>query len=193
MLATSGRPVGGVDGWMVEPKLDGWRSIVTVHAGCLDVRTRNGRDITDCVPELEPLTAGSDLVLDGELIVGAGRLSDFYRLAGRLAGKPTAGSEAVVLVAFDLLWLGGEQLTARPYWDRRARLESLELAPVQVVPSYDAATADDLLAACGEQGMEGVVLKRAGSVYRPGKRSGDWRKVKCEGWREHLERRVTIP
>ena len=129
-------------------------------------------------------------MLDVELIVGAGRLSDFYRLSGRLAGKPRAGSEAVAFVAFDLLWLDGEQLTTRPYRDRRARLDGLAVDPVQVVPSYDAAVADDLPAACGEQGMEGVVLKRAASAYRPGRRSGDWRKVKCAGWREHLERRL---
>ena len=109
-------------------------------------------------------------------------------------GSPTLAQLAeqtpASYVAFDLLSLGGEQLTTHPYRDRRARLESLDLAPVQVVPSYDATVADDLLAACGEQGMEGVVLKRANSVYRPGKRSADWRKVKCAGWREHLERRV---
>jgi bifunctional non-homologous end joining protein LigD len=96
-------------------------------------------------------------VLDGELIAGAGRLSDFYRLGG----MPRAGAEAVVFVAFDLLWLDGEQLTNRPHRDRRARLEHLELDPVQVVPSYDAVIADDLLATCGEQGVAGVVQKRA--------------------------------
>ena len=192
MLATSGRPVGGAEGWMVEPKLDGWRSIVTVGGGRLDVRTRNGRDITDCVPELEPLTAGPDLVLDGELIVGAGRLSDFYRLGARLTGRPPAGAEAVVFVAFDLLWLDGDQLTHRSYRERRSRLTGVDLGPVQVVPSYAAAVVDDLLVACGEQGMEGVVLKRDASVYRPGRRSGDWRKLKCPGWRDHLERRVRL-
>lgn len=86
--------------------------------------------------------------------------------------------------------MNDEQLTTLPYRVRRARLDSLGLAPVQVVPSYDAALAEHLLAACGEQGMEGVVLKRAGSIYRPGRRSADWRKVKCVVWREHLERRV---
>ncbi len=124
MLATSGRPAGGLDGWVVESKLDGWRSIVTVDDDRLAVRTRRGRSIKECVAELEPLTAGPDLVLDGELIVGAGRLSVFYRLGSRLARKPREGSESVVFVAFDLLWLNGTDLTARagPQPEQQRRL-----------------------------------------------------------------------
>ena len=45
------------------------------------------------------------------------------------------------------------------------------------------------LHACEQEGMEGVVLKRDRSLYRPGTRSKDWAKVKCQGWGEHLERR----
>ena len=189
MLATSGRPPGGLDGWVVEPKLDGWRSIDSTGAGKLTVRTRNGRLITDCVPELEPLAEGPEVVLDGELIVGAGRLADFYRLSGRMAGRPRAGSETVLFVAFDLLRHEGDLLIDRPYIERRRRLEVLGLGLGQVVPSYDAVMVDDLLAACETQGMEGVVLKRANSTYRPGRRSTDWRKLKCAGWREHLNAR----
>ena len=40
--------------------------------------------------------------------------------------------------------------------------------------------------------MEGVVLKRASSVYRPGRRSTDWRKVKCDGWAEHGRARFRV-
>jgi len=184
MLATSGRP-RRLEGWVAEPKLDGWRSIVSTEAGRLTVRTRNGRLITDCVPELEQLAEGREVVLDGELIVGAGRLADFYRLSGRLAGKPHAGSEAVLFVAFDLLRHEGDLLIDRPYSERRERLNGLGLEEGQVIPSYDAALADDLLVACETQGMEGLVLKRSVSTYRPGRRSADWRKVKCSAWAEH--------
>lgn len=88
MLVTSGRPEGsGLNEWAVEPKLDGWRAIVTVDQGVLTVRSRNGRHLTECVPELAPLAALQDVALDGELIIGAGRLEDFYGLSGRLAGR----------------------------------------------------------------------------------------------------------
>src|SRR4051812_12844666 len=105
MLATSGRPRGDLSGWAVEPKLDGWRATVIVDRDEFVVRSRRGRHLTDCVPELEPLVDGRRrMVLDGELIVGAGRLEDFYRLSGRLAGRPKAGAEHVVFVAFDVVW-----------------------------------------------------------------------------------------
>ena len=48
----------------------------------------------------------------------------------------------------------------------------------------------DVLAACERTGIEGVVLKRARSIYRSGQRASDRRKVKCAAWREHLERRI---
>ncbi|MGI9028961.1 MAG: hypothetical protein ACR2HP_03110 [Ilumatobacteraceae bacterium] len=50
---------------------------------------------------------------------------------------------------------------------------------------------DDVLDECDQLAMEGVVLKRLDSRYRPGRRTNDWRKVKCPAWRpEHAERRV---
>ena len=90
MLAVSGRPAGSLDGWAAEPKFDGWRAFVSHIDGAVKVRTRRGHDVTAAVPELDSLSP-PDVVLDGELIVGAGRLSAFYRLAGRLAGPPRNG------------------------------------------------------------------------------------------------------
>jgi bifunctional non-homologous end joining protein LigD len=191
MLATGGRPLGDLGGWVVEPKLDGWRAIVSVEDGQLSVRTRNGRSITQCVPELGPLDDTGDVVLDGELIVGAGRLDDFARLSGRLAGRPREGAETVAFVAFDVLWHDGHALTGRPHHERREVLAALDLSPAHLIPSFAGSTADDLLAACEQHGMEGVVLKRSASPYQPGARSKDWRKLKCPAWREHLERRVS--
>lgn len=95
-----------------------------------------------------------------------------------------------MFVAFDLLWHDGRLLTGQPYRARRELLETIDLGPVHLIPSFDVTTTDDLLGACEEQGMEGVVLKRAASLYRPGQRSKDWRKAKCPGWQAHLERRL---
>lgn len=190
MLATSGRPPGDLTAWAVEPKLDGWRATVTVDEhGSLAVRTRTGRGLTECLPELAPLAGSRPLILDGELIIGAGRLDDFYGLSGRLSGRPHARSARVVFVAFDLLWLDGITLTCQPYAERRAVLESLDLGPVRVVPSYAGEDTDDLLGACENEGMEGVVVKRLSSLYRPGQRTREWAKVKCPAWSEHVVRR----
>jgi ATP-dependent DNA ligase len=54
-------------------------------------------------------------------------------------------------------------------------------------PSSEAAR---LIEACGDLGVDGIVMKRLGSPYRPGERSSDWRKLKVEGWAaEHMPRR----
>ena len=84
---------GSLDGWAAELKLDGWRALVTVTETSVQVRTRRGKDVTPAVPELSQLHL-PDVVLDGELVIGAGRLSDFYGLAGRLSGEPRDGSAA---------------------------------------------------------------------------------------------------
>ena len=58
------------------------------------------------------------------------------------------------------------------------------------MPTFDGLDAAVLFTACDGLGVEGLVLKRRGSLYWPGQRSPDWRKVKCAAWREHLERRI---
>ena len=193
MLATSGMPDGGLSDWAVEPKLDGWRVGVAVVGARLSARSRPGRVLTALVPELGGLAGlGCDAVLDGELIAGAGRMSDFYRLSASLAGPSRfARREPLRFVAFDLLWLDGVELAGRRYAERRAALESLELDPevASVVPAFPGGDVHDLLAACAASDLEGVVLKRVASTYRAGRRSTDWRKVKCEAWARHAERR----
>ena len=150
MLAVSGRPTGSLEAWWVETKLDGWRAIVTVSDGRVRVRSRRGTSLTASVPELDCLSeSGTTMILDGELVVGAGRLSDFYRLAGRLSmRKPTAANERVAFT-------------------RRQLLESLDLGHgFGIVPPYSGEYLDALLAASEREGMEGVVFERDRSTYR---------------------------
>lgn len=86
MLASTRRLVGVPEGWVAEPKFDGWRAIVTVRSRELSVRSRRGHELTEGLPELQELVdlVPDGTVLDGELVAGAGRMSDFYVLAPRL-------------------------------------------------------------------------------------------------------------
>jgi bifunctional non-homologous end joining protein LigD len=179
MLASSAAPARG---WpadaVVQPKLDGYRCIISVADGWWSARSRNGSDFTDALPEVARVAeTGTAAVLDCELIVGAGRVADFTSLAGRMAGRPRAGSPTVSAVAFDVMWQDGQDLCGLPHAERRAHLEALELGPVQVMPEYELGMLDVLLAACEELGGEGVVVKAG--TYQPGKRSKSWVKVKC--------------
>ena len=88
-------------------------------------------------------------------------------------------SHPVVYVVFDLLYFDGLDLTGLPYERRRELLERLELKGESwQTPGYSVGHAKELLAASREQGLEGMVLKRVDCAYAPGKRTGDWLKVK---------------
>jgi bifunctional non-homologous end joining protein LigD len=102
----------------------------------------------------------------------------------RARGRPArraAQVVPVVFMVFDLLWLDGRLLTDRPWAERRARLEALGLAgPAwQTTPSF-VGQGDQILEATRVQGLEGVLAKRLGSPYRPGRRHADWRKLAHE-------------
>jgi bifunctional non-homologous end joining protein LigD len=194
MLASAGAIRGAADDYAFEPKMDGWRAIVSVAAGRLVVRTRNGHDVTASVPELQPLEAalwGRSLVLDGELVAHKGTPSSFYRLSGRMAARRPAVVDAArrrtpaTFVAFDVLWDDGD-VTAEPYTDRRCRLEALDLAgPAWCTVSSFPGAGAELFAACTALGLEGLVAKRLDGRYEPGVRSKAWVKAKCADWLEH--------
>lgn len=220
MLATAGAlPTGA--GWAYEFKWDGIRAIGLVSAGPTSrsgggddgtgrrarFYSRSGAEITAAYPELAPLcTQLSDAVLDGEVVVldQAGRPS-FTSLAERMhvrdpvrAAHLAARLPAIYMI-FDIMKLGGAQLTSRPYAERRATLETLVEGGLHgahwlVPPVFPDGPAT--MAAARENELEGVVAKRLDSVYRPGVRSPDWIKAKVEstvdlvvgGWRPGARR-----
>jgi bifunctional non-homologous end joining protein LigD len=188
MLADRGLPRGDLAGWAAEPKLDGWRAMVVVDPGLpggVVVRTRRGHGITSAVPGIGALAEiGHRVVLDGELVAGAGTAGDFYGLLPHLVRRRHPGPPAPVSFwAFDLLWIDGEPLLDRPYLERRQRLEDLRLCgPCGVLPRFPGPDAADLLDACATHDVEGIVLKRLRSIYRPGERTRHWRKLKTPDW-----------
>ncbi|MFI6587471.1 non-homologous end-joining DNA ligase [Embleya sp. NPDC050493] len=196
MLAMPGTlpPVGEDDRWAYETKLDGQRAVVYLLGdGTVRLLSRSGADITPVYPELRVLgeaLGGVDAVLDGEVVALDERgHSDFERLQSRmgLAGSPAravrlAGEVPAHLMLFDALFLGGRDLTGRPWTERRRVLESLGLAgPAWSTPAALVGHGEAALEATRAEGLEGLVCKRLASVYRPGTRSPDW--IKIRNWR----------
>lgn len=181
MLATPGPlPVGPQ--WSYEVKWDGMRLLVDVSGGEAKLTSRTGRDMTRHFPELAGLAeAVPDVALDGEVVLLADGSPSFEALSHRFHRVPTAAEVAarpVVLMLFDVLRLYGVSLLDRPFVERRATLERLELDQVPQVrlsPTYDNGTA--LWDATRERGLEGILAKRRDSRYLPGRRSPDWVKV----------------
>lgn len=201
MLASAGAVRGEAGDYAFEPKLDGWRATVSVAAGRLVVRTRNGRDVTASLPELRPLEEaffGRSVVLDGELVAQSGTPSSFYRLSGRMAAHRPAAVDAArhrtpaTFVAFDVMW-HDDDLTRLPYVRRRDLLESFHLSgPAWCTVSSFPGAGAELFAACTALGLEGLVAKRLTSPYEPGIRSKHWVKAKCSAWSaDHGQHRHT--
>jgi len=183
MLATSGDLPPGQE-WAFEFKWDGVRGLADISANGLRLISRNGLDVTAGYPELAGLGAGSeDALLDGEIVALVDGRPSFGALQNRMHVRGTqvpalASAIPVTFLIFDVLRLYGVDLCARPYAERRATLDRLELDGPHwtVPPSFDDGPAT--LAASQEQGLEGVVAKRLASTYRPGHRTRDWVKVK---------------
>ena len=179
--------------WSFEIKWDGVRAIAYVQPGRLRLESRNLNEVTDSYPEVRGLVGAlgmHEAVLDGEIVAfdesdPAHPRPSFERLQRRMhvtspsAVRRLASSTPVIYAIFDLLYLDGRSLMELPYSERRALLESLELAgPAWRVPTIHPGEGRSLLAATAKQGLEGIVAKRLDTRYEPGRRSGAWLKIK---------------
>ncbi|MBW0255182.1 DNA ligase [Cellulomonas sp. PS-H5] len=186
MLATPvpvpGRLPAG-PGWRFEVKWDGVRILADTTGDRLRMLGRNGRDAAPAYPELAGLAGlPPGTVLDGEVVAMRDGVPSFPALAERMHVRDPARAAAlarrvpVSYLVFDVPVLAGEDLTRRPFDERRAALESVPLPEhVQLSPVYS--DGDVIWSATRAQGLEGVVAKRATSTYQPGRRSGDWLKA----------------
>jgi ATP-dependent DNA ligase len=193
-LAKSQKTLPEGDGWVYEPKWDGFRSIAFVDGGEVHLQSRNGKPLTRYFPELR--FPEGRYVLDGEIVVfdDQGR-QDFDALGQRIHPAKSridmlAEETPARFIAFDLLSVDDDSLLELPQRERRDRLEALVEKPVDLTPcSEDPADAQPWL-----QGAEGVVAKRQDAPYRPGERVG-MVKIKrvrtidavVRGWREGKE------
>jgi bifunctional non-homologous end joining protein LigD len=125
------------------------------------------------------------VVLDGEVVaIGTDGRPAFELLQQRMrrrpasTGRPPTDAAPVVYLVFDVLWLDGRLVTGLPFSERRELLEGLGLAGSSwQTTSLFPGQAAELAEASRQQGLEGVVVKRLQSPYRPGRRSADWRKL----------------
>ena len=171
-LARSAGELPDGDGWLYEPKLDGFRAVAFVDGEDIFVQSRNGKPLGRYFPELR--FPEGRYVLDGELVIRAeGGGENFEGLQERI--HPAASRVArlaeetpATFVAFDILARDDDSLLDAPLTERRAILEDVAGAPVELIPS----TADRAEAEPWLQTAEGVIAKRADAPYKPGERVG---------------------
>jgi bifunctional non-homologous end joining protein LigD len=183
MLATLTEDLPRGEGWLFEPKWDGYRALGYVRGGEVKLFSRNGNDLTQrfapVAKELAKALRTPDAVLDGEVVaLDAQGKASFSAMQ--------QGSTHLAYEVFDLLEADGEPVVGLPLTERRARLEKLlaRNPVVQISGSFEDGEA--LLEAARERGLEGVMAKRAFSRYAEGRRGGDWLKVKTHGRQEFV-------
>jgi ATP-dependent DNA ligase len=183
MLAKAAEDLPHGDGWLYEPKWDGFRTLVFRDGDEMQLQSRDLRPMNRYFPELPgPLAANlpERCVVDGEVVIAGRRGLDFDALLLRI--HPAASRVAMLaretpasFVAFDLLALGDEDLRAAPQSERRARLEAALAGarpPVYLTPATrDRAVAADWFERFEGAGLDGVVAKRLDDGYHPDKRT----------------------
>jgi ATP-dependent DNA ligase len=183
MLAKIAAELPAGDGFLYEPKWDGFRAIVFRGGNDVFIQSRDLRPLDRYFPELhDALIAGlpDGCVLDGEIVIVTPRGLDFDSLQLRLhpaasrVAKLAAGTPAS-FVAFDLLAVNGQDLRGVVQEDRRERLEQLLRAvkpPIYLTPmTRDLKQATEWLSRFEGAGLDGVIAKPAAGVYEPGKRA----------------------
>ena len=167
------------EGWVLEPKWDGYRAITMVGEGSVQVMSRQRRPLAaDALHDELAALLPDGGVLDGELVALQEGPQGPVQARG---GLPAAmlGRGALHLVIFDVLAVGGLPLLRVPLAERREIAEDL-LADHQgqVVLTQRVDMSRDAHDRLLELGFEGTVAKRESSLYWPGKRSSQWLKMR---------------
>ncbi len=189
MLAKAAALPEDQENYAYEVKWDGIRAIVYLEKQQLKIFSRNQLDVTAQYPELQQLAlthSRSKLILDGEIVAldqngqpSFSLLQQRMHLSSPRLIQQISHTLPVTYIIFDLLACDDRVLITDRYTQRRAVLETLQLSgPHWQTPGYKTGSGTTMLKATGALGLEGIVAKHLDSTYHPGKRSGDWLKVK---------------
>ncbi len=180
MLSAASDALPEGDGWLFEPKWDGFRTLVFRDGDELTLQSRDEKPMNRYFPELiEPLKAAlpERCVVDGEIVIAGDHGLDFEALLLRIHPaasrvKLLAEQTPASYVAWDLLALGDEDLREKPLAERRRKLEKVLRAGVHLSPATeDRALAEDWFRRFEGAGLDGVMAKRLDSPYSPGERT----------------------
>lgn len=167
--------------WLHEMKFDGYRMQGHLKSGIARLYTRTGLDWSNSFPHiLENLgkIKVEDAIFDGEIVaLDEEGKSHFQKLQNSLTLKKDEGLRYYI---FDILYLNGEDLRARPLIERKEILAKVLLkSPANILYSeHLLQNGEDFYQTSCEHGLEGIVSKVADAPYRSG-RNDLWAKTKC--------------
>lgn len=186
MLATLVDKPFDSEGWLYEVKWDGYRALAYLHKGSIDIKSRNNKSFND---KFYPLIAALkswkvNAILDGEIVVVNDKgFPDF----GDLQNWRSEADGHLAFYVFDILWYDGMDKMHLPLTERRALLKKiLPDHPVIKLSETFEASGSSFFAIAEKMQLEGIMAKKADSVYIPGARSRDWLKIKTEKRQEAI-------
>jgi bifunctional non-homologous end joining protein LigD len=216
MLASIGSALPAGGSWVFEPKYDGIRILAFAAGSRVRLVSRNGLEKTRQFPEVAEALAEKSrrakrpFIVDGEIVVLRGDPpARFQELQSRMHVTDQGAIEShrldtpAALIVFDILLDGKTSLVTEPWRVRRKHLAAL-LQPPGRSNALRLSDVDEdgetMLAAARRNGWEGVIAKRADSLYEAGRRSRSWLKLKIEkrqefvvgGWTEPRNSREHI-
>lgn len=183
MLAKIAEALPTGEGFLFEPKWDGFRALVFRGNEQTYLQSRDLRPLNRYFPELEKAlheALPKGCVLDGEIVIATPAGLDFDALQQRIHPAPSriarlAKETPASFVAFDLLGAGGKSTMELPQSERRLRLERLlgkAKPPLHLTPvTRDRAQAEEWLQKFEGAGLDGVIAKPESTPYQPGKRT----------------------
>ncbi|MDB4922339.1 DNA ligase D [Mucilaginibacter sp.] len=165
--------------WLYEVKWDGYRALAFINKGEVELLSRNNKTFHEKFYPIYDLLKKQKLntVLDGEILVlNEKGISNF----GDLQNWRSEADGELVYYVFDILWYEGKNLMSLPLIQRQAILK-------EVLPTTDDrmriskvfnASGIDFFNAAQRMGLEGIIAKKANSIYSPDLRSKEWLKIK---------------
>ena len=179
--------------WLYEIKWDGYRAIAYVNNEDVEIISRNNKPFTN---KYAPVTAalkaaGLNAVLDGEVVATNDKGLANFQLLQNWQNAPVH----LHFYVFDILWLDGNDLTRLPLIERKKILQQV-LPPDDPILRYSdhvVGTGKDFYKVAMKQGLEGIMAKRADSIYEVGKRTPDWLKIKVNKRQEVVIAGFTVP
>ena len=178
MLATLVDKAFDEPGWLYEVKWDGYRAIIHLNNGEVKMLSRNNKSFNEKFYSLYNVLQQWKInaVLDGEIIVindkGVSNFSNLQNWRSEADGE-------LILYLFDVLWLEDYSLMELPLTERKNILQSIPLPSpsIRISESFNAG-ATEFFEVAKKLNLEGIIAKKADSIYLPDKRTRDWLKIK---------------
>ncbi|MFS8082815.1 MAG: DNA ligase D [Ginsengibacter sp.] len=166
--------------WMFEIKWDGYRAVSFLNKGKVQIASRNNKPFDEKFYPIHDALSSFKInaILDGEVIVAnkEGK-ADF----GALQNWRSEADGILQYYVFDILWFEGRSLLNVPLIERQEILKEVLPENKSIILSQHIDTDGITFFKSAEKlGLEGIIAKRASSIYLPGKRSKDWLKIKTQ-------------